>query len=61
MPPEVELSPLEEADEKRRPKMPVLPVKQRIGSFAEVELGYNKRKAKEEAKRCLRCDLEERE
>jgi len=26
--------------------------------FALVELGYDKAKAVEEAKRCLRCDLE---
>jgi NADPH-dependent glutamate synthase beta subunit-like oxidoreductase len=60
-PPEGELAPLEEAEEKRRPKMPVLPVSRRESSFAEVELGYTKRKAREEAKRCLRCDLEKRE
>ena len=60
-PPEGELSPMQEAEERRRPKMSVLPVRQRVDGFAEVELGYNKRKAKEEAERCLRCDLEEPE
>jgi NADH-quinone oxidoreductase subunit F len=60
-PPEKELPPLEEAEEKRRPKMTVMPVAERIRSFAEVESGYNKRKAKEEAARCLRCDKEQRD
>ena len=60
-PPEKELPPLEEAEEKRRPKMAVLPVDKRIRSFAEVEAGYTKRKAKEEAARCLRCDKEQRD
>ena len=30
----------------------------REGSFVEVELGYDEETAREEAKRCLRCDLE---
>jgi NADH-quinone oxidoreductase subunit F len=60
-PPEGELEPLEEAEEKRRPPMPMVPVKQRLGNFVQVELGYNDEMAIEEAKRCLRCDLEERE
>ncbi len=54
-------APLEEAEEKRRPGMPTLPVEQRAGSFAQVELGYSDEMAIEEAMRCLRCDLEERE
>ena len=28
------------------------------GSFAEVELGFDEHTVREEAKRCLRCDLE---
>ncbi len=60
-PPEGELAPLEEAEEKWRPRMRALPIKQRLGSFAEVELGWNKGAAVEEAARCLRCDLEEQE
>jgi NADH-quinone oxidoreductase subunit F len=60
-PPEGELGPLEEAEEQYRPEMPKLAVKQRLGSFAQVELGYDDEAAIEEAKRCLRCDLEERE
>ena len=41
-----------------RPKMPKLPLGQRKLSFDEVELGYSKEMAMEEAKRCLRCDWE---
>jgi len=59
--PEGVLPPLEEAEEKRRPQIPTLPVTQRLSSFAEVELGLSKEMAIEEAKRCLRCDLEEKE
>jgi hypothetical protein len=28
------------------------------GGFAEVEIGFDEQMAREEAKRCLRCDLE---
>jgi len=60
-PPEGEVVPLEETEEKRRPQMPSLPVEQRIRDFSQVELGYSDEMAVEEAMRCLRCDLEERE
>jgi NADPH-dependent glutamate synthase beta subunit-like oxidoreductase len=60
-PPEGELVPLKEAEEKHRPPVPTLPLKQRLTSFAEVELGWSEAMAIEEVKRCLRCDLEERE
>ena len=61
-PPEEEtLAPLEETEEKRRPEMPTLPVEQRLGDFSQVELGYSDQMAIEEAMRCLRCDLEERD
>jgi len=60
-PPEEELAPLEEAEEKRRPKMPTLPIEKRLADFRQVELGYSEEMAIEEAQRCLRCDLEERE
>ena len=61
-PPEGELAPLEEAEEeKRQPPMPTLPLEQRLSSFAQVELGLSEGVAVEEAKRCLRCDLEEKE
>ena len=52
---------LEEAEEKRRPQMLTLPLKERLGGFSQVELGYSDEMAIEEAERCLRCDLEERE
>jgi len=61
-PPEGEVAPVEEAEEeKRRPPIPTLPLEQRLSSFANVELGLSEGAAIEEAKRCLRCDLEEKE
>jgi len=60
-PPEGEVAPLEEAEEKRRPQIPTLPVEQRLSGFSQVELGYSDEMAIEEATRCLRCDLEEQE
>ena len=42
----------------RRPHVPELELHERDGSFAEVELGFDERTVREEAKRCLRCDLE---
>jgi NADH-quinone oxidoreductase subunit F len=41
-----------------RPEIPQLPVEERKHSFKETELGFSEEKAKQEAKRCLRCDLE---
>jgi NADH-quinone oxidoreductase subunit F len=41
-----------------RPEMPMLPTKDRKQSFRETELGLSEEKARYEAKRCLRCDLE---
>jgi NADH-quinone oxidoreductase subunit F len=38
--------------------VPILPVKERKASFAEVELSFPEERAKQESKRCLRCDLE---
>jgi NADPH-dependent glutamate synthase beta subunit-like oxidoreductase len=60
-PPEGEVAPLEEAEEKRRPQIPTLPLEQRRNSFATVELELGEEAVIEEAKRCLRCDLEEQE
>jgi len=60
-PPEGVFAPLEEAEEKRRPEMPTLAVEKRLGNFNQVEPGYGEEMAIEEAMRCLRCDLEERE
>ncbi|MCL5025442.1 MAG: FAD-dependent oxidoreductase [Chloroflexi bacterium] len=43
--------------EAQRPRqaMPVLPVEERVKSFAEVELGFPPETAVREAERCLRC------
>lgn len=43
--------------DRHRALIPCLPVEQRLGSFAEVELGFDKAEAAGEAKRCLQCDL----
>ena len=45
-------------EEQPRLAVPRLPVGERKASFAEVELSFPEEKAKQEAKRCLRCDLE---
>jgi len=42
----------------KRAVMPELPVDVRLRSIAEVELGLDEKTAREECKRCLRCDLE---
>jgi NADH-quinone oxidoreductase subunit F len=42
----------------RRPEMPHALVEERKGSFSEVALGLTPDSAVNEAKRCLRCDLE---
>ena len=49
----------EETKDKMRVKVPVMPSGKRIHSFDEVVKGYTLAQAKEEARRCLRCDLEE--
>ena len=43
--------------DRTRSTMPCLPVEDRMKSFSEIELGYNRVQATEEAKRCLQCDL----
>ncbi len=40
---------------KERVVMPTLELRKRVGSFAEVELGFDEKTAIEEAKRCLNC------
>jgi len=60
-PPEEETAPLEEAEKKRRPQVPTLPIARRLSGFDQVELGYSEQMAIEEAARCLRCDLEGKE
>jgi NADH-quinone oxidoreductase subunit F len=42
-----------------RPDMPMLDPKKRKTTFQEAELGLTEEMAKNEAKRCLRCDLHE--
>jgi hypothetical protein len=44
--------------EARRPTTQFIPVDLRLSGFQEVEKGYDEAQAREEAKRCLRCDLE---
>jgi NADPH-dependent glutamate synthase beta subunit-like oxidoreductase len=41
-----------------RPEIPQLPLEERKGSFQEIELSFSEEEARQEAKRCLRCDLE---
>jgi NADH-quinone oxidoreductase subunit F len=41
-----------------RPEIPHLPAEERKRSFKETELGFSEEKAGQEARRCLRCDLE---
>ncbi|MFW9969137.1 MAG: FAD-dependent oxidoreductase [Candidatus Odinarchaeota archaeon] len=43
--------------DKARVQMPLLSKEQRQSSFNEIELGFNEELAREEASRCLRCDL----
>jgi len=48
----------EETEEQPQAKMPELDNTERRSTFDEVELGYTLETAVEEAKRCLRCDVE---
>ncbi|MEJ2657394.1 MAG: FAD-dependent oxidoreductase, partial [Desulfobacterales bacterium] len=41
----------------KRPKIPLLEIEKRVCSFDQVELGLSEKAARDEAKRCLRCDL----
>jgi NADPH-dependent glutamate synthase beta subunit-like oxidoreductase len=51
--------PDEEKETLERPDMPMLDMKRRKTTFEEAELGLTEEMAKNEAKRCLRCDLHE--
>jgi len=42
---------------KHRERQPHLVIERRTSDFSEVELGFPKQRASEEAARCLRCDL----
>lgn len=46
-----------------KPRFPIraLPPEKRIMGFDEIEIGYTEEQAREEARRCLRCDLEREE
>jgi len=59
VPPEEEVLPEIEEEEKPRISIPSLPLCDRLNNFAEVELSLSEEAAVEEARRCLRCDLEE--
>ena len=48
----------EAAEVKPRTPVPVIPPRKRIQGFDEIETGYTEEQAREEAGRCLRCDLE---
>ncbi len=54
IPVEVDLSKVKIPPGKRR-RIPVLPIKQRVKNFEEVETGYTTFMALREAKRCLNC------
>lgn len=41
----------------RRPEMPLLNIERRRTTFQQVELGYSENQVREEARRCLRCDV----
>ena len=41
----------------RRPEMPLLNIERRRTTFQQVELGYSENTTREEARRCLRCDI----
>jgi len=45
-------------EEQPRTEMPRLAVPERKHSFVEIEQGFSEEQARQEAKRCLRCDLE---
>jgi NADH-quinone oxidoreductase subunit F len=52
---------LEEAEgEKYRPQVDMLPIDERVKSYAQVVLGWDIERAMMETARCLRCDLEKR-
>jgi NADH-quinone oxidoreductase subunit F len=56
---EAATKPEEEAwESQRRLEVPRLPTEERKSSFEEIELSFSEEIARQEAKRCLRCDLE---
>ena len=47
----------EKMERLRRPEMPLLSIEKRKTTFQQVELGFSEEVACDEARRCLRCDL----
>ena len=47
----------EEQERLKRPDMPMLRVEERKTTFKKAEMGFTEEMARNEAKRCLRCDL----
>lgn len=43
--------------DRHRVQMPRLPLERRVEVFEQIELGFDETQAREEASRCLRCDL----
>jgi NADPH-dependent glutamate synthase beta subunit-like oxidoreductase/ferredoxin len=41
----------------KRPEMPLLNIERRRTTYQQVELGYSENVVREEARRCLRCDI----
>ncbi|MCJ7685571.1 MAG: FAD-dependent oxidoreductase [Desulfobacteraceae bacterium] len=54
--PVMEISPQEKSLH-HRPLMPEIDLKERMEGFQEVEMGFSRERATQEAKRCLRCDI----
>ena len=54
-PPE-EINQVEEPAEGLPPAIQGIPIERRLGSFEEVEIGWDSKSAIEETRRCLRCD-----
>lgn len=48
----------EELEAQKQVEIALMPAEQRIMSFMEIEMGYTEEEARQEAKRCLRCDRE---
>ncbi len=44
----------------KRPEMPTRAAEERAKDFREIEEGFDEKVAREECKRCLRCDIEEK-
>lgn len=43
--------------ELKRPEMSLLPIDRRRKTFQQVEIGYSEKRTRQEAARCLRCDI----